>query len=393
MKRKLRLLIICILCLISNYNSALTNATQQRVACVGNSITYGAGLTTAQNYPTKLQGLLGTNWLVNNFGVSSRTMLKIGDYPYWNESAYTNSKSFLNNASDVQNHVMIELGTNDVKSINWNKAGANFAGNYKEMISIFRALVSKPEVWIGLLPPAQNAGWDILQVNIVNKANPAIKQIAIETGVGLIDLFAAFNGSNANWYNTTMFQTDAVHPSYMGASLIAQKVNEMLIMPKPILTYLDAKISAPTSFGYQWYFNGTPITATNGGTSQEFTPLQIGNYKVSIKLNANNETRIVSKELSISSLTSKVTEITDSNGIKIYPNPSKDHFIIVEIPISRFKNNPILSVYNETGRLILSKEIQRNKEIIDITILEKGTYLFKLKAEGKSFTTKIINAI
>jgi hypothetical protein len=64
----------------------------------------------------------------------------------------------------------------------------------------------------------------------------------------------------------------------------------------------------------------------------------------------------------------------------------------VEIPASRFKS-PILKVYNGIGTLILKKEIHSKKEIIDISKLAKGTYIFELKTEGKSFSTKIINSI
>jgi len=61
-----------------------------RVACIGNSITYGYTLSnpTLDSYPAQLKNLLGSDYDVKNFGVSSRTMLKKGDYPYWNEPEF-----------------------------------------------------------------------------------------------------------------------------------------------------------------------------------------------------------------------------------------------------------------------------------------------------------------
>lgn len=179
-----------ILLLFLNILAANTQ-TKQKIACVGNSITYGYGLTSpaTQSYPGQLQTMLGTaSWEVGNFGVSARTMLKKGDRPYWNESAFTNAKAFL------PNYVMIELGTNDAKTTNWNAYGKEFVSNYKEMISVFSNLTSKPEVWIGLIPPGQYVQWNILFRYVKDSVNSRIKQVAIETGVGLIDIFDAFNG-------------------------------------------------------------------------------------------------------------------------------------------------------------------------------------------------------
>src|SRR4051812_3765193 len=55
-----------------------------RLACVGDSITYGAGTKNPKtdSYPAQLSRLLGDKWLVQNFGVSGATMLRNGDKPW-----------------------------------------------------------------------------------------------------------------------------------------------------------------------------------------------------------------------------------------------------------------------------------------------------------------------
>ena len=57
-----------------------------RVACIGNSITDGHGIDMApqHGYPALLQKKLGDGYWVKNFGVSARTMLQKGDFPYMN---------------------------------------------------------------------------------------------------------------------------------------------------------------------------------------------------------------------------------------------------------------------------------------------------------------------
>ena len=52
-----------------------------KVACVGDSITYGAGIKDRKknSYPAQLQSLLGEGYQVRNFGNSGSTLLKKGD--------------------------------------------------------------------------------------------------------------------------------------------------------------------------------------------------------------------------------------------------------------------------------------------------------------------------
>lgn len=52
-----------------------------RVACVGDSITFGTGADPGKSYPSQLQALLGSGWQVKNFGVGGRTLLRKGGPP------------------------------------------------------------------------------------------------------------------------------------------------------------------------------------------------------------------------------------------------------------------------------------------------------------------------
>ena len=107
------------------------------VICVGDSITYGAGVSETldtETWPIQLQNLLGNEYNVINLGINGRTLLKEGDYPYTENQAYQTS---LNSNADI---VLIMLGTNDSKPQNWN------AELYKteliELIQTYQALDS-----------------------------------------------------------------------------------------------------------------------------------------------------------------------------------------------------------------------------------------------------------
>lgn len=281
--------IIALAYLLFSFN---VSGQKKTVSCVGNSITYGYALSNppSESYPGQLQVLLGsTDWAIGNYGSSGRTMLKAGGYSYWDDHLY---KDALASNPDI---IVIELGTNDSKRWLWDSHGAEFKTDYKALIKSFQDLPSKPEIWIGLLIPGENADWDIFNSYIKDKVNPQIKEIAIETGLGLIDLYTELKNNKAAWY-----LTDSVHPSVAGAGIIAQKVKEMLLMQKPEITIANGKIIAPEGFEYQWYIDGVPVTKALEGKKREMKVREPGMYKVSLKTNAHNETRILSKERYVS---------------------------------------------------------------------------------------------
>lgn len=102
-----------------------------KIACVGNSITSGPGQTHPESYPLQLQAMLGDAYLVKNFGVGGRTLLKKGDFPYWNEPEMEKITEF---KPDI---VLIKLGTNDSKPQNWQHK-ADFKKDYLNLIEVFR---------------------------------------------------------------------------------------------------------------------------------------------------------------------------------------------------------------------------------------------------------------
>jgi lysophospholipase L1-like esterase len=70
----------------------LAAANKKKIAAVGDSITEGVCSSDEKkfSYPVQLANMLtngdgDADWEVSNFGVGGRTMLKKGDWPYWNE--------------------------------------------------------------------------------------------------------------------------------------------------------------------------------------------------------------------------------------------------------------------------------------------------------------------
>jgi|SRR5579862_4901017 len=67
-----------------------------RVACVGDSITFGAGVADREKNccSAVLGGLLGEKYDVRNCGVNGATLLKKGDLPWCKQQAFDDATTF-----------------------------------------------------------------------------------------------------------------------------------------------------------------------------------------------------------------------------------------------------------------------------------------------------------
>ena len=187
-----------------------------RVACIGNSITFGAGIRnrSRDSYPSVLARMLGDNYWVKNFGVSARTMLNKGDHPYMNEPAYKNALAF------NPNIVVIKLGTNDSKSFNW-KYKADFMKDAQNMINAFKGLPSQPKIYLCYPSKAYLTGDGINDDIISKEIIPMIKTLAKKNDLSVIDLHTAMDGM------PELFP-DRIHPNEKGAQVMAKAVYQSI---------------------------------------------------------------------------------------------------------------------------------------------------------------------
>lgn len=194
---------------------------QIKVACVGDSITYGHGVTPwhENNYPVVLQELLGDGYNVQNFGVSGTTAQSTGDQPYIETDIY--KKSIEYNA-DI---LIFMLGSNDSKPENWTDA-ETFKKEYLALLDTYIVENGSPKIYLGIPAKAfyedenQTQGittYDI-QSNIVEEIGDIIKEIANERDYKYIDIYE-ITSENPEW-----FEKDYVHPNSDGAKAIAELI-------------------------------------------------------------------------------------------------------------------------------------------------------------------------
>jgi alpha-L-fucosidase len=188
-----------------------------RIACIGNSITAGVGVSDPArfSYPAQLQHLLGPGWDVRNFGVSGRTLLSRGDFPYRNEPEFSAAQSF---APDV---VIIKLGTNDSKPQNWQYKN-QFVHDYEGFVETFQRKSSHPKIYLCTPVPAFPGDWGISDSIVRNEIVPFIRKVAEEKKLSLIDLYGSLGGK-ADYF------PDKVHPNGDGARAIAWSVYQTLV--------------------------------------------------------------------------------------------------------------------------------------------------------------------
>ncbi len=183
----------------------------KRVACIGNSITDGFGIEMAgqRGYPAQLQRLMGRDYEVRNFGVSSRTMLNKGDYPYQQEQAWRDALAF---CPDI---ALIKLGTNDSKPENW-QYHADFQHDLQQMVDALKAKNGKMKIYLCTPIPAFKPTWNINDSVISNGIIPIIYKVAKKNKLEVVDLHTLFANDGDKMLR------DGIHPDDKGARRMAE---------------------------------------------------------------------------------------------------------------------------------------------------------------------------
>lgn len=186
-----------------------------RVACVGDSITYGDQLTRrdTQSYPAVLERLSNGTFITGNFGVNGATALPVFFRDWQKTRAARDALAF---DPDL---VVVMLGIND---LSFPELHDQYSASLQEIVTRFQNLPSHPRLFLCTLtpiaPPEEQAyANDVIR----NTLNPAIRTVAARTGAHIIDISAVFP-------NRLELLPDGLHPSPEGAELIARTVLEAL---------------------------------------------------------------------------------------------------------------------------------------------------------------------
>ena len=193
---------------------------QIKVACVGDSITYGHGVSNwpDNNYPVLLQKLLGSDYHVQSFGVSGRAVQDNSDQPYTALKFYTQSLDY---DADI---VVFMMGSNDSKPENWFGAEA-FRTSLCSLLDSYgdaKILLCTPAACFFMEEHTGTTTSHDLQPAVAEEIAGIVREVAAERNYPLVDIHA-LTAANQQW-----FEADGVHPGNDGAAAIAQAVYQAI---------------------------------------------------------------------------------------------------------------------------------------------------------------------
>lgn len=203
-RKKLLAVCIVVLIVLLSLVVVLSGIGATRVACLGDSITQVSG------YPNKLQTMLGNNYYVREFGVSSSTVLVNSHTPYIDQKEFQKVKEFLPKI------VIILLGTNDAREDTYQSID-NFVADYEQLIREVQGMESKPNVLLVKPPPLFENDFDLSNSNLLEGVIPRIEEVAKNLGLTTIDVYTPLA-------NHPEYFVDGVHPNNDGARLIASEI-------------------------------------------------------------------------------------------------------------------------------------------------------------------------
>lgn len=209
--------VAAMLCCATSAMAAQKKKTQPkiRVACVGNSITYGTGIADREHnsYPVQLQRMLGDAYTVGNFGKPGATLLRHGHRPYFEQKEFQDAMRF---KGDI---AVIHLGINDTDPRNWPNYRDEFVGDYLALIDSLRHANPKVRIIVARLTPIADRHPRFVSGTKLwhDEIQHAIETVASVSGAELIDFHEPL-------YPYPNLLPDAIHPNPEGAGLLARTV-------------------------------------------------------------------------------------------------------------------------------------------------------------------------
>ena len=133
-------------------------------------------------------------------------------------------------------------------------------------------------------------------------------------------------------------------------------------------------------FDYQWLFEGQEIAGAN---SFFFLAQETGNY--SLLLTDQWGCKFISNDIFFSSVS--VFNL-DKNKLSIFPNPASNY---IDVLLSSSNSDfDLIQIFDMQGRLVYSQKLWQAKHRIDVSKIERGSYLIKVLSGKQKLAKRII---
>jgi PKD repeat protein len=155
--------------------------------------------------------------------------------------------------------------------------------------------------------------------------------------------------------------------------------SEVIVEPGGEVTLSDQSTNIPE----EWLWNIEPNTitykwGTNAGSQNPNVKFEKeGTYTVSLKVtNKGGTNELIKKDYISVQKKLGVFPLESGNGLQLFPNPSQEEINIVS---AKQLTNPLVSIYNLQGQLMLQSRLLLNISLKD---LPQGNYIINIRADG-----------
>ena len=223
--------LLALLALALSLGVASPTTAQRRIACLGDSITFGARIEDREHssYPAQLASLRPGDE-VRNFGVGGATLLGSADRPYLKTRAFRDALAW---RPDI---AVVILGTNDTcgseQRPNWDHHPA-LTADARRLVAQLRRANPKTRVVLAT-PPAMFA--ELPALSPVRRADLAARSPRVALVAEALQRAAADADAQIEYLELRSALRprdviDGVHPNPFGAERIARRVDEALREP------------------------------------------------------------------------------------------------------------------------------------------------------------------
>lgn len=197
-----------------------------KIVCLGDSITSGFKLPAPEksSFPSQLEKMSGNKWKITNAGMTGATALKEGDISIWTSPAFSLIEKI---QPDV---VVLMLGSNDTKDINWPHI-SSFEIDYCNIVRHIKQQPVHPELLLCSVPPVEGFNLFGISDDRVTELSGLVRKIAKATNTQYVDVTSSLRGKPEKFI-------DGLHPNKEGAKIIAN-----ILMKSIIQTQKSAPIS------------------------------------------------------------------------------------------------------------------------------------------------------
>ncbi len=350
-------------------DSLCTPASGVRIACVGNSITWGWGLPDqiSQSYPSIVQDSLGPTFLVENFGAPGAAVIRQAGNPYFRTEMFRHLLPF------APQQVVLSLGTNDSKPPIWGNYAGDFAKDYDSLWMAIDTLPSVARVWICMPPTAGINAFGVDEQVIAGQIVPAIRAHARLHCLDQIDLHGFTAGLGGHF-------PDGLHPDTVATRQIAGEVLRLLALPRPQIVANGQMLAAVGGYAWQWYFNGDTLPAIWGGRSQSLVFAPSGTYKVGVQVDSLLKHVLISDSLEFYAVRVESEIMTIG---RLFPNPVEN---VLNWTVPAFEGKHVsLKIYSIAGVLEYEAFQLGCSGRLDVARLPHGVHVLEAHAEGNTW--------